>query len=258
LSLNFSPDYDYTEERFYFDVLVMDQFTQKHILPLYLSKVTNPDQAMIKFDENGQPLRGVRTFAEVAHYVRCIPYQNRDNIALADSNLWCSPDFTATIKVGTEEDHALLMASIFRTVKHEDQLEFNKWAKEEKSKTKTRGDKDKELLTVNVPGGGAEEKEEEEETKDETKKETTEGKTEEKKEGEPEEKVDTVDDRVFVCIGKTMDVIERKALWVMTINRTFDTVTFWEAKNHKHYVLKYRIDPGEEPYLEAYLSPNLS
>lgn len=55
-----------------------------------------------------------------------------------------------------------------------------------------------------------------------------------------------------------MDIIERKAIWVMTINRTFDTVTFWEAKNHKHYVLKYRIDPGEEPYLESYLSPNLS
>jgi hypothetical protein len=44
----------------------------------------------------------------------------------------------------------------------------------------------------------------------------------------------------------------------MTVNRAFNTVTFWEAKNHKHYVLKYRIDPGEEPYLEAYLSPNLT
>ena len=88
---------------------------------------------------------------------------------------------------------------------------------------------------------------------------TTDGKTEgEKKDGEPEMPNETVDDRVFVCIGKTTDVIERKAVWVMTINRTFDTVTFWEAKNHKHYVLKYRIDPGEEPYLEAYLSPNLT
>ena len=131
---------------------------------------------MIKFDENGQPIRGVRTFAEIAHYVRCIPYQNRDNLALSDANLWTSPDFTATIKVGTEEDHALLMASIFRTVKHEDQIEFNKWAKEEKKKTKTRADKDKELLTVNVPGGGGEEKDEE--TKDAaTEKGTTEGKT---------------------------------------------------------------------------------
>ena len=151
------------------------------------------------------------------------------------------------------------MASIFRTVKHEDNIEFNKWAKEEKSKTKTRGDKDKELLTVNVPGGGGEEeKEEGEETKDaeDTKGETADGKTDGKE--EKPEVVETVDDRVFVCIGKTTDIIERKAVWVMTINRTFNTVTFWEAKNHKHYVLKYRIDPGEEPYLEAYLSPNLT
>lgn len=78
------------------------------------------------------------------------------------------------------------MASIFRTVKHEDQIEFNKWAKEEKGKARTRGDKDKKLLTVNVPGGGGEEEGEEGETKDETPadEKTKEGTTEGKKEGE--------------------------------------------------------------------------
>lgn len=44
----------------------------------------------------------------------------------------------------------------------------------------------------------------------------------------------------------------------MTINRTFDTVTFWEAKTHKEYVLRGRIEKDESKYLEAYLSPNLT
>ena len=46
--------------------------------------------------------------------------------------------------------------------------------------------------------------------------------------------------------------------WVMTINRDWDTVTFWEAKNHKSYVLKGRIQSGQEKYISNYLSPNLS
>jgi hypothetical protein len=55
-----------------------------------------------------------------------------------------------TIKTGTEEDHALLMASIFRTVKHEDQVEFRKFAKEMKDNTKTKKDSEKKLLAVQV------------------------------------------------------------------------------------------------------------
>ena len=40
------------------------------------------------------------------------------------------------------------MASIFRTVKHEDQSEFNKFAIEQKLKVKTRDEGDKELLRL--------------------------------------------------------------------------------------------------------------
>jgi hypothetical protein len=32
----------------------------------------------------------------------------------------------------------------------------------------------------------------------------------------------------------------------MTINKTFDTVTFWDAKAHKHYELKGRIRKDKE------------
>ena len=40
------------------------------------------------------------------------------------------------------------MASIFRTVKHEDLKDFNKWREEEREKTKLRKDKDAEMLKI--------------------------------------------------------------------------------------------------------------
>jgi hypothetical protein len=123
-----------------------DQYSMKHYLPLYLCKITNPDQSIMTFDEDSKPKRGIRTLGEIAHYVRCIPYQQRDGTA--DAGIWCSPDFTMTIKVGTEEDHALLMASLMRTCKHEDLAEFSRFAKDQRAKTVTRKDRDKKLLTV--------------------------------------------------------------------------------------------------------------
>ena len=43
---------------------------------------------------------------------------------------------------------------------------------------------------------------------------------------------ETIDDRVFVCLGKSTDGEDKTQVWVMTINRKFDEVTFWEVKNH--------------------------
>jgi hypothetical protein len=34
---------------------------------------------MIKFDEDENPMVGIRTFAECAHYVRCIPFCNAND-----------------------------------------------------------------------------------------------------------------------------------------------------------------------------------
>ena len=85
----------------------------------------------------------------MAHYIRCIPYQNRDGLTVNDASLWCSPDFCMTIKVGTEEDHALLMASIFRTSKHEELEDYDLFVKSELAKLVPRDAEDRALLTVN-------------------------------------------------------------------------------------------------------------
>lgn len=42
-------------------------------------------------------------------------------------------------------------------------------------------------------------------------------------------------------MGKSTDGQDKKQIWVMTINRTWDTIIFWEVKNHKHYILRGRI-----------------
>ena len=54
-----------------------------------------------------------------------------------------------TIKVGTEEDHALLMASIFRTSKHEELEDYDLFVKSELAKLVPRDAEDRALLTVN-------------------------------------------------------------------------------------------------------------
>lgn len=122
-------------------------------------------------------------------------------MAASENNQWCSPDFTMTIGVGTDEDHALLMASIFRTCKHESQADFVAFAKEVRKTVKTRKDKDKELLSVKVEGEEAAEEEKVEETKEETKEEEKEAETKDKKDSDEEElkEIETIDDRVFVC-----------------------------------------------------------
>lgn len=74
ISMNFLKDYDARTERCFFDLTMMDQYNSYHLLPLFLCKVTNPDQTVVEFDEDRNVVRGVRTFAEIAHYVRCIPY----------------------------------------------------------------------------------------------------------------------------------------------------------------------------------------
>lgn len=67
---------------------------------------------------------------------------------MAENNLWTSPDFTSVIQVGSEDDHALLMASIFRTCKYEDFEEYKEFEAQERSKLRSRNAEDEELLRV--------------------------------------------------------------------------------------------------------------
>jgi flagellar biosynthesis GTPase FlhF len=66
-------------------------------------------------------------------------------------------------------------------------------------------------------------------------------------------------DRVFVCLGTlNKDNDDRKHAWVMTIDETYQDVTFWEPLKPISYTLKGRIKHEESQWLKHYLSPELS
>jgi hypothetical protein len=110
-----------------------DQYKQRHLLPLYLSKITPPDSNFLgnaKTEEfsaipkdaaailEPEVPRGIRTLAEIAHFVRCLPFREAANTGR--DRVWSSPDFTLSMHLASVEEHALLLASMFRACKFED------------------------------------------------------------------------------------------------------------------------------------------
>lgn len=63
-----------------------------------------------------------------------------------------------------------------------------------------------------------------------------------------DEEVSGINDRVFVCLGKLKEGGQPHA-WVMTINKIYDEVTFWEVNSQKKFILIGRIIEGEEKRL---------
>ena len=65
--------------------------------------------------------------------------------------------------------------------------------------------------------------------------------------------------RTFVCLGRLNDENHGTPhAWVMTINRSFDTITFWETLKPVKYELKGRIEHSEASWLRNYLSPEIT
>lgn len=176
----------------------------------------------MNFDESGNPIRGVRTLGEIAHFVRCLPYHQRDNFG--QQLVWCSPDFILKSKIGNELDHALLMASLFRTSKYEDHKEYLKWVVQQKKDRKNK--KLEQMEKVERP-----KKDEGDlmETRENILKSDNKWDISNFLVKDEEGAKDSINDRVFVCYGMSSDGYERK-VWVMTLNRSYDEVTFWDVK----------------------------
>lgn len=51
----------------------------------------------------------------------------------------------------------------------------------------------------------------------------------------------TLGERVFVCLGKQKKDSKKPHAWVMTLNKSFTEVTFWEVNRHRKFTLKGRI-----------------
>jgi hypothetical protein len=102
-----------------FDVMVQDHCKYEHFLPLFLSAISPPDQGSI--DVMSRPYdHKIRTVAEVAHYVRCVPF------AQSTQRFWVSPNGTLAMRCGTVNDHALLLASLFLACNYEEFSELER------------------------------------------------------------------------------------------------------------------------------------
>lgn len=74
----------------------------------FLSKISTPEIPN-KYSSK------LRSFAEIAYFVRQLPYVNFES-----HRIWRSVDFFLTMQKGTIFDHAILMASMFRAIDEED------------------------------------------------------------------------------------------------------------------------------------------
>eukprot|EP00347_Sterkiella_histriomuscorum_P007723 403347806 len=285
---NFPFDY-YLNDRQFDNLTYTDQYKSKHLLPMFLSKITPPDSTYIDFDSNesGSLIRGIRTLGEVAHFVRCIPFKNHEV-----QNIWSSPDFLLTMRIGSIDEHALLMASMFRAVKFETiedieaKFEQKKLLALEKAKQTLQGEledvdfennQDDNIEADEIDQQNANNQQQDKKKLKISKETPIDSKLlqqatvqqaihdvkkkKKKKKGQSgyheEEENAGINDRVFVCLGKLKESGQSHS-WVMTLNHTYDEVTFWDVNQPKKYVLNGRIVEGEEMNLQGYLSPNLT
>jgi len=66
---------------------------------------------------------------------------------------------------------------------------------------------------------------------------------------------ETVEDRVFVCVGTYRKNPRKRAVWVMTIDKDFQVVTHWNPVQHKELELRDRISKDQVDDMKAYLTP---
>lgn len=141
-------------------LLVSNISKDQHLAPSFISRMASPDtelftheihdeiflRAVIHKNEENKRLgpwvqtrnylempykarlaRGIRTLKEVAHFVRCIPFFDEERYKPLTEEVWSSPDIMLERNSGTEMDHALLMASMFRAVQHETDEDVKKY-----------------------------------------------------------------------------------------------------------------------------------
>ena len=68
---------------------------------------------------------------------------------------------------------------------------------------------------------------------------------------------ETIEDRVFVCVGKYKEHIakDKQAVWVMTFDQDFKVITLWNCVQHKETVLHDRVSKSQIECLKGYLTP---
>lgn len=117
------------------EIDAMNHVKRRHLLPTFISKFASHDtnnltaqveeNYLLKYLQGDSSVlemkKGIRTLTEVAHFVRCIP-----QLKTEEANVWTPPPVMLTLRAGQPQDHALLMASMFRSIRYETNQQVQK------------------------------------------------------------------------------------------------------------------------------------
>ena len=210
-----------------------DQSGEKHFFPSFLSKMSPPDA--LRIEHFKATANKIRTVAEVAHFVRCIPY-----LKVEKSDFLLSPNFLLSLGMGDKQDHALLMACMFMGCQFTTTEELSEYLKQEgaggegKISKKIRAKLKKKAQQARKKVRG--------------KLGKLKGKTEDLEE---DIKDIFLPNRVFVCIGTLKN--EQPHMWTMLISKDYEQITFWDPTISKSFTMIGRIKYSQKHELKKFL-----
>jgi C2 domain len=204
---NISDAFPEETQRLFF-YMMKDENDKERFLPMFISKLgyPNPSKSIKNNLDDEVPINYLSVNTIAEHSYYC----SLIPFSIQSNNIWCSPHFLIHMKKGEIEDHAILAASLFMSIVKE-----------------AKDDSEDEIHD------------------DETIEETSRlPKSKLKSELESSKKKNDMESKVFLCVGSLK---ERKTnhVWVMTINKDFKGVTFWEISNCTSFELKNRVQSAE-------------
>ena len=274
------------KERMFTNLTPQDQYTNKHLLPYYLSPISVPEKRYSKKDIQTNPYFfdcNINSLHEAAHFVRCFSFPSD-----LKNDIWSSPDFMLKLRKGNVEEHAILMACLMLGLQPRSKEIMNM------SNLITEESEEDESITGNNERSQLIKDDSTPQTKtpheDNVTKKPLDDNNEENNENDEEDKMidhndinlqnktddinndnnDLVndnsisfgrnteasagsfpyEDRIFVCQGKLKETKEPYT-WVMSFSEDYTDITFWDPKLFKQFELRARVEDPKK--LENFL-----
>lgn len=136
------------------EVFINDQYNRPHFLSMFVGKFTL-DQYEIDVDSVPKadvPDRKIEALAELAHFVRCIPFKTEGKT----TSVWSNPNLVSIMKKGDIQDHAIFLTCLFMGCKKEkrkkgETLEEDDEDEKDKKKRRNKKKRKKKKTIVNIP-----------------------------------------------------------------------------------------------------------
>ena len=204
------------KNRNFFSVRKKDQYANDHYLSSYLSPITLNEKKYLP-EEKEKFLffnSNLHSLSEIAHFVRCIPFQKELN-----EEIWSSPDFLIKTKKGNTSEHSIIMACLMMGLREQSINKKDLISKKE--------------IKIN--------------SKESTSESNSSSPQKFNQSNFPFER------RIFVCIGTLKESLEPHT-WVMAISSDCKDITFYDPKIVSNKTLKNRVQEPKklQSFLDGY------